>query len=115
MTAIEKDTNQLYRQKYFVDARKVLRYRPPAAAPSATSAPSTVIPSEQVRVSDVRVPMNGPAPPEDAPISVRVVRKSTGVSFIHIACPCGRHAELEMEHPVADTARGHMLPQEKRP
>jgi hypothetical protein len=97
MTPVEKNTNQLYRQKYYVDTSQVFRNRPTPAAPLPPNASTSVIPGSSVRLSKVRVPMNKPAPPENAPIAVRVVRTSPTVSEIRIDCPCGRHAELDLD------------------
>lgn len=97
MTPVEKNTNQLYRQKYYVDTSQVFRHRPPSAALQEPLSSSTVIPGSSVRLSSVRVPMNKAAPPENAPIAVRVVRKSLTLSEIRIDCPCGRHAELDLD------------------
>lgn len=106
MTALEKNTNQLYRQKYFVDERSVIRYRPPSAT-SGNLRPSKVISAKAVSVSPVRVPMNGAPPSEDAQISVQLLRNGAALSGIRITCPCGRHAELDMDaQPGAGKGQG---------
>lgn len=98
MPSAEKNTNRLYRQKYFVDAQQVLRYRPPSASLKDSRSSPAIISGRNVRLSNVKVPMNKPAPPEDAPINVRVIRKNQQVSKIIIDCPCGRHAELDIDN-----------------
>lgn len=92
---MEKNTNQLYRQKYFVDADTVIRYRPP----NATTAPkrsAAIIPGRAAAVSAVKVPMNTAPPPSDAQITVQLVREGNSLNGIRIQCPCGRHAEIDM-------------------
>jgi hypothetical protein len=104
MTVLEKNTNQLYRQKYFVDESNVIRYRPPSAAPGSNKV-STVIARQSARISDIRVPMNGPAPSSEAQIAVQLLHSGAALSGIRIKCPCGRHAELDMD-PAAGTRKG---------
>jgi len=105
MTALEKNTNQLYRQKYFVDERQVIRYRPPSAAPGMVR-PSTVISARAAQVSPIRVPMNGEPPKQDAQIAVQLVRNGAALSGIRITCPCGRHAEVEMDTSAGAPGKG---------
>jgi len=99
MTALEKNTNQLYRQKYFVEESNVIRYRPPSAAPGCTKV-STVISRQSARVSEIRVPLNGPPPSSDAQIAVQLLHSGAALSGIRIKCPCGRHAELDLDTPA---------------
>lgn len=103
MATLKKETNQLYRQKYFVEADRVLRYRPPPAGPGRSGS-GTIIRRNQGRIHDVCIPMNKPAPPPDAQISVQIIRKGGVISGIRIACPCGRHAEVELDYPVGEAA-----------
>jgi hypothetical protein len=95
MKPIEKNTNQLYRQKYFVDETHVIRYRPAPAVKGAMRA-SPIVPARQAKVSQVKVPMHEPPPPADAQISVQVVKDGAVLRGIRIQCPCGRHAELDI-------------------
>lgn len=44
--------------------------------------------------------MNKPAPPPDAQIAVQIVRKGGVISGIRITCPCGRHAEVDLDYAV---------------
>ncbi len=97
MAATQKETNKLYRQKYFVEANRVLRYRPPPAGPMRGGS-STIIRRSEGCLHDVRVPMNKPAPPADAQIAVQIVRKNGVISGIRITCPCGRHAEVDLDY-----------------
>ncbi len=97
MAATQKETNKLYRQKYFVEANRVLRYRPPPAGPGRGGS-STIIRRTAGCLHEVRVPMNKPAPPPDAQIAVQIVRKGGVISGIRITCPCGRHAEVDLEY-----------------
>ncbi len=91
-----RETNELYRQKYFVDARNVLRYRPEPAGP-IRSGSTAIIRRNEARLSDIRIPLNKPAPPPDAQMSVQVLRKGATITGIRIQCPCGRHAELDLD------------------
>ncbi len=97
MTTIKKETNKLYRQKYFVDAGNVIRYRPAPAGPGKVGS-SAVIRRDEGRVSPIRVPMNKPAPPPEAQIAVQILRKGGVISGIRIACPCGRCAEVDLDY-----------------
>lgn len=103
MATIQKETNQLYRQKYFVEADRVLRYRPPSAGPGRGGS-SAIIRRSESRFHDVSIPMNKPAPPADAQISVQIIRKGSAIAGIRIACPCGRHAEVDLDYAGADAA-----------
>lgn len=103
MSALEKNTNQLYRQKYFVDERTVIRFRPPSAG-VGRSMVSTVIPAQAVRLSPVSVPMNAVPPPADAQMSVKLIRDGDVLKGIRIQCPCGRHAELDVNVPMGKGA-----------
>ena len=100
MAIIQKETNQLYRQKYFVEADRVLRYRPPPAGPGKAGS-SSIIRRSESRVRDVSVPMNKPSPPPDAQIAVQILRKGSVICGIRITCPCGRHAEVDLDYPGA--------------
>jgi hypothetical protein len=97
MATVQKETNKLYRQKYFVEADRVVRYRPPPAGPGRAGS-SSVIRGNSGRLDPIRVPMNKPAPPHDAQIAVQVLRKGGVISGIRITCPCGRHAELDLDY-----------------
>lgn len=97
MSVAKKETNTLYRQKYFVDSSQVIRYRPGRAGPKPSGS-SSVIRKDRGRVSTIRVPMNKPAPPPEAQIEVQIERKGTEVRGIRIVCPCGRHAEVELDY-----------------
>jgi hypothetical protein len=101
MATLKNETNQLYRQKYFVEADKVLRYRPPSAGLGRTGS-NAVIRRSQSKINEVRVPMNKPAPPAEAQIAVQIVRKGGVIAGIRITCPCGRHAEVDLDYPAAD-------------
>ncbi len=95
MNPIEKNTNQLYRQKYFVDESHVIRYRPAPTAKNGSRS-SAILSGRRVQLSDVKVPVHEPPPPPDAKIAVQLVRNGSGLQSINIKCPCGRHAELDM-------------------
>lgn len=103
MAATQKETNKLYRQKYFVEADRVLRYRPPPAGPGKAGS-SSVIRRGEGHLGEIRVPMNKPAPPPDAQIAVQILRKGGVVSGIRIACPCGRHAEVDLDYAAVEAA-----------
>lgn len=103
MAATQKETNKLYRQKYFVEADRVLRYRP-ASTGSGKSGSSSIIRKDAGRMGDIRVPMNKPAPPHDAQIAVKILRKDGAVSGIRITCPCGRHAEIDLDYSTSGAA-----------
>lgn len=103
MAATQKETNKLYRQKYFVEANRVLRYRPPPAGPGKAGS-SSIIRRDEGRLGEIRVPMNKPAPPLAAQIAVQILRKNGSITGIRIACPCGRHAEVDLDYPAGDAA-----------
>ncbi|NLG35972.1 MAG: hypothetical protein GX548_11520 [Lentisphaerae bacterium] len=107
MATIQKETNKLYRQKYFVEADRVVRYRPPPAGPGRAGS-SSIIRGGRGRLDPIRVPMNKPAPPHDAQIAVQVLRKGGVISGIRITCPCGRHAEVDLDYsaPAAGSQPG---------
>ena len=48
--------------------------------------------------------MNKPAPAHDAQIAVKILRKGGAICGIRITCPCGRHAEVDLDYPATDTA-----------
>ena len=95
MKQLEKNTNQLYRQKYFVDESHVIRYRSAPAVKGAIRA-SAILPARQAKLSGVKIPMHEAPPPADAQISVQLVRDGASISGIRIQCPCGRHAALDI-------------------
>ena len=103
MAATQKETNKLYRQKYFVEANRVLRYRPAPAGPGRAG-PSAIIRRDEGRLGEIRVPMNKPAPAHDAQIAVQILRKGGAICGIRIKCPCGRHAEVDLDYPAAEAA-----------
>ena len=103
MAITQKETNKLYRQKYFVESNRVLRYRPPPAGPGKTGS-SSIIRRDERHVGDILVSMNKPIPPPDVQIAVQILRKAGVVSGIRIACPCGRHAEVDLEYPATSPA-----------
>jgi hypothetical protein len=105
MSSLKKETNTLYRQKYFVDAHEVIRYRPPPAG-AGTSGSAAIIRRNEGRFSDIRIPMNKPAPPPDAQISVQILRNAGAVSGIRIKCPCGRCAEVDLDYTAAPPPGG---------
>ncbi len=95
MKPLEKNTNQLYRQKYFVDESHVIRYRPAPAVKGGSRA-TPIVPARRAQISDIKVPMHEPPPPADAQIAVQLVRDGAGLQGIRIQCPCGRHAEVDL-------------------
>ncbi len=103
MAITQKETNKLYRQKYFVESDRVLRYRPPPAGPGKSGS-SSIIRRDERKIGDVFVAMNKPQPPPDVQIAVQILRKAGSVSGIRIACPCGRHAEVDLEYPTTNPA-----------
>lgn len=105
MKPLEKNTNQLYRQKYFVDETHVIRYRPPPAMKGASKG-SPVIAGSHARLASVKIPMHEPPPPADAQIAVELVRDGDTITGIRIQCPCGRHAELDFEHDSPSEGEG---------
>jgi len=105
MSATKKETNTLYRQKYFVDSSEVIRYRPGPAGPKQMPS-SSIIRKENGKLSNLRVPMNKPAPPADAQIEVKILRNESRVSGLRIACPCGRHAEVDLNGPADASTSG---------
>ena len=102
MAATQKETNKLYRQKYFVEADRVLRYRPAPAGPGRPGS-SAIIRRDEGRLGEIRVPMNKAAPPHDAQIAVQILRKGGVVCGIRITCPCGRHAEVDLDYAVSES------------
>lgn len=91
---VEVRTNTRVRQKYFVDESSVMssiRKPPFKGWPQY----SKVIRSSNVAISDkVVVPRcNKSALPGD--IRVEVLRDGAMIKAIRIACPCGRHTELD--------------------
>ena len=103
MAITQKETNKLYRQKYFVESNRVLRYRPPPAGPGKAGS-SAIIRKDESRIGDILVSMNKKAPPPDVQIAVQILRQGGAVSGIRIACPCGRHAEVDVDYTPAHPA-----------
>jgi hypothetical protein len=97
MPKVETDTNQVYRKKYFINSEKVLFAARDGAA-ARTSSVSQVIDASKVVLSKNAVPVRCQTGEESGRIKVEVVREGNRVKGMRIDCPCGRHAELDVEY-----------------
>lgn len=97
MANVEKNTNQLFRKKYFVEANEVIRSKP-LVVRAATPEKATIIPREKVELSSIRVPINAKRAATDAQMQIKVIRDQNNVTGIKIACPCGRHADIDLQY-----------------
>ncbi len=99
MANIEKDTNQLLRDKYFVDAEQVLSGgRRRKAAPFGKLETSRVIDASHVVVSKRTVSPRPAAGGDKDSIRIHVVKENNRMVGLRIECPCGRHADLNCEY-----------------
>ena len=100
MPDFETNTNQLLREKYFVDAEDVLaldRNRKPKLRRRADA--GRVIDASRVIVSRRTVsPRAVPAGDGKDSIKIHVVKEDNRMTGLKIECPCGRHAELNCEY-----------------
>lgn len=107
MPKVESDTNQLYRKKYFIDSAKIVSgiKAPVGLRPLE---PSQVIDSNRVAFSSKPVSLRASGSSDLEKIRVDVVREGNKVKGLRIACPCGRHTELDVEYgPVAAPTAPH--------
>ncbi len=103
MPKLESDTNQLYRKKYFIDSANIVSGIK-ASVGLRPLEPSQVIDSNRITFSKRPVPLRASSSSSGdlEKIRVDVVREGNKVKGLRIACPCGRHTELDVEYgPVA--------------
>ena len=82
----------------FLDAAKVVGGRASDDAPFHEHSFSRIIEADQVLMAAGPVmPQWGPRK-ETGEITVDVVRDGNRITGIRIACPCGRHAELDVQY-----------------
>jgi hypothetical protein len=97
MPNVEMDTNQLYRKKYFLDSAKILTGVRTSTTLRANPL-SQVIDSTRVVVSKQAVPVRSATATDGDRIRVDVVRDGNRIKGLRVACPCGRHTELDVEY-----------------
>lgn len=106
MPKVESDTNQLYRKKYFIDSAKIVSGIK-ATVGLRPLEPSQVIDSNRVTFSSRPVPLRASGSNDQEKIRVDVVREGPRVKGLRIACPCGRHTELDVEYGPAAPGAPH--------
>ncbi len=97
--AIEKDTNQVFRKKYFVPADSIISaHTVTRSRPRSTS--GGVIASSRVVMAPQPVALRQELGDDKktGDIQVEVVKNGTEIKGIKIKCPCGRHAELDVAY-----------------
>jgi len=95
MPKVETDTNQLYRKKYFVNSQEIMTADQPLAdAPVRIGSP--VIDARRVVMN--RDPVSIRSSADADRIRVDVIKDGQRVKGIRIACPCGRHAEMDVQY-----------------
>lgn len=97
MAALEKNTNELFRKKYYVDATEILTNKKKQEKP-VPYARSPIIDASKVVVSTRTVRLRRGSKDAGEQIRVNVIREGNRIKSIRIACPCGRHAELDCEY-----------------
>ena len=96
MSLVETNTNQLLRKKYYVESSKIItKYRP--GRKNSSRLPARIIDSTRVVVSDQERRLFSTAPPDEE-IKVQTIKQGHTVKGLHIACPCGRTADLDIQY-----------------
>ena len=99
MSEVEKDANQLLREKYFVEADRVVLSGRHKRRPAKRLETGQVIDASRVVVSRrAIVPRPASETEKAAGIRVHVVKEGDRMTGIKIQCPCGRHADLSCEY-----------------
>lgn len=96
MSKTQGETNELSRQKYFVDANTVLSQKQQRREEKKRFSP--VIDSSKVKVGERSVVLKPGGSKPAQKITVNVLRDGGKIKTIKIMCPCGRHAELNCEY-----------------
>ena len=97
MPKIETDTNQVYRKKYFVSAESIITAKT-APKNQSLQAKNSVIDASRVVLSDRPIAVRLDGQTDSNEIHVEVVKSGNEVRGLKIACPCGRHAELDVAY-----------------
>ena len=99
MPEVEAQTNQLYRKKYFIDAKTIISSADEVDnTPSPRVTPTPVIDASRVILSQEPVIIRRGAARETDRIRVDVVKEGPLAKVIRIACPCGRRTELDVQY-----------------
>ena len=97
MQGVETQTNQLYRKKYFIDAKTIVSGADEVNEVSSQTV-TPVIDASRVILSQEPVIIRRGAARETNRIHVDVVKEGSLVKMIRIACPCGRRTELDVQY-----------------
>ncbi len=97
MTQLEKNTNQVFRKKYFIDAKEVMATSKALKKPRQ-KATSTIIEKSKVVYNDKPILISPELKKINDHITVSVVREENRIKRIRIACPCGRSADLDCQY-----------------
>jgi hypothetical protein len=97
MQGVETQTNQLYRKKYFIDAKTIVSGTDEVNDVSSQTV-SPVIDASRVILSQEPMIIRRGAACETNRIHVDVVKEGSLVKMIRIACPCGRRTELDVQY-----------------
>jgi len=97
MSAIEKNTNQVFRKKYFIDAQEVLATSK-SSKKTRQKTYSTIIERSKVAFSDKPILLSPELKKINDHITVNVIREENRIKRIRIACPCGRTADLDCQY-----------------
>jgi hypothetical protein len=104
MTDDQTGASPIAHGKYYLEADRVLGGAEVAAAGDDAVSFSDVIDPARVHVSSRPVAPSWGATPTADEIRVDVVREQGRARGIRISCPCGRHAELDVEYPAGSVS-----------
>ena len=92
MANVEKDTNQVFRKKYFVDDTQIVRC--PSRQPRRTQRDRTLI----LRAEKIRVNKPAKDTGDHDGFTVEPIRENGRLTRLRIRCQCGRSVELDCEY-----------------
>jgi hypothetical protein len=97
MREIEKNTNRVFRKKYFTSTSNILVAKKKDEAHQPVEL-ANILDAAHISVSDKPVLLGSKTDSTVEAIHVSVRRKGTRIDGISISCPCGRHADLDCEY-----------------
>ncbi len=96
--AIETNTNQVYRSKYFVDTSNVIFSRKNEGNAQKNQLSVIIDASAVAMEEDPVVIRPGAGGSHCDAITVETVRQDGQIKKLRIVCPCGRHTEMNIEY-----------------